>query len=541
MNNTKHTGHIVDILEKRIFDGCITVSDGTITDICESSSVASDAPYILPGFIDSHVHIESSMLTPAEFSRIAAKHGTVGAVSDPHEIANVLGLDGVRYMIDNAALSSFNFCFGAPSCVPSCSPDFETSGAVLTSSDVQSLLQMPQIGYLSEMMNFPGVLARDPEVIAKIDAAKRLGKPVDGHAPGLLGDDRARYASAGISTDHECTTYDEGLSCVQCGMSVLIREGAAARNFDALIPLIAEYPDKIMFCSDDIHPGFFDGGHICGMVRRALAAGYDLWSVLRAASCNPQLHYNLNWGLLRIGDPATFIYADSLSAAMNVTGTFIKGQPLIVREPDAGAQLPNCFLTSPISAKDIALERRGLCHIIRAYDNQIFTSCETAQAGDPAYPWDQVQKIVVLNRYTPGASPAVGLVRGFDFRQGAMAASVAHDCHNIVAVGASDDDIVLAVNDVIRMKGGIAVVDAKRNITRLELPVAGLMSPLSESSVTAQNATLLQAIADCGCTMLAPLITMSFMCLPVIPQIKLTDKGLLDSARLTPICAACDR
>lgn len=523
-------GHLVDVVNRRIYDGRMEVSDGTISSISECD-VQSDAPYILPGFIDSHVHIESSMLTPVEFAAVAARHGTIGVVSDPHEIANVLGRAGVDFMLDNASRTNFNFCFGAPSCVPSCGSDIESGGAVLSSKDVEELLKKPEIGYLSEMMNFPGVLADDAEVLAKIASAHRLGKPVDGHAPGLLGEKRAGYAGKGISTDHECTTYEEGLSCIENDMNVLIREGSAAKNYEALIPLLSIRPDRIMFCTDDSHPGDLVSGHIDNIVRRAINDGYDLWDVLRAASLNPQEHYKLNWGLLREGDPATFVMADSLSSKMRILSTFFKGEAQKSDRTDSRSVLPNIFEADAIREEDIRRDNAGTVPVIIASDGQLFTSLEYASRDDASYPWDEVQKIVVVNRYSRGVPPAVGYIRGFNIKNGAMAASVAHDCHNVVAIGSCDSMIVRAVNEVITMRGGLVALCGENIMSRLELPVAGIMSPLEGEKVVRLNREVHDTIAAAGCTMGSPFITMSFMCLPVIPQIKITDKGVFDAEK----------
>ena len=524
-----YIGHIVDVIDRRIFDGYIEVSRGAITSVRECGEVRSDAPYILPGFIDSHFHIESSMLTPAELARVAASHGTTGVVSDPHEIANVLGTSGIDYMLEDASRTNFNFCFGAPSCVPSCGSDIESGGAVLSSKDVDELLQRPQIGYLSEMMNFPGVLSEDPEVMAKIAAARRAGKPVDGHAPGLLDKDRAEYAGKGISTDHECTTYEEGLSCIENGMNVLVREGSAARNYEALIPLIALRPDKVMFCTDDCHPDDLLSGHINLIVKRAIGDGYDLWDVLRSACLNPQLHYDLNWGLLREGDPATFIMVDSLTPEMKVLATFFRGESLRIADGGNGEIFPNNFKAEEITVEDIEREDNGSVPVIIARDGQLLTSLEYANRDDSSYPWEEVQKIVVLNRYGKGAPPTVGYIRGFNVRNGAMAASIAHDCHNIVAIGSSDARIVRVINKVVSMRGGIAALHGEDRMNSLSLPIAGIMSPLEGRLVVEIYRGLLDTIAAAGCTFRAPFLTMSFMCLPVIPQAKITDKGLFIS------------
>lgn len=529
-NSKVFHGHIVDVVRRRIYDGRIEVCDGMISSVSECD-IQSEAPYILPGFIDSHVHIESSMLIPAEFAAVAAGHGTIGVVSDPHEIANVLGRAGVDFMIDNASRTNFNFCFGAPSCVPSCGPDIESGGAVLSSKDVEELLQKPEIGYLSEMMNYPGVLADDAEVLAKIASAHRLGKPVDGHAPGLLGEKRAGYAGKGISTDHECTTYEEGLSCLENDMNVLIREGSAAKNYEALIPLLAIRPDRIMFCTDDSHPGDFVAGHIDNIVRRAIRDGYNFWDVLRAACLNPQEHYRLNWGLLREGDPATFIMADSLAPTMRILATFFRGEPHRTDRTYSIDTFPNIFEADVIREEDIRGGNVGTVPVILASDGQLFTSLEYARRDDVSYPWNEIQKIVVVNRYSRGVMPAVGYIRGFNIRNGAMAASVAHDCHNVVAIGSSDSMIVRAVNEVITMRGGLVAICGENRISRIELPVAGVMSPLEGKEVARLNREVHDTVAAAGCTMRSPFITMSFMCLPVIPQVKITDKGVFDAEK----------
>jgi len=528
-NHTKvFQGHIVDIINRRIFDGQMEVENGIIKSITECPGMSGEMPYIMPGFIDAHVHIESSMMTPAEFARVASRHGTIGAVSDPHEIANILGIPGVDYMLNNAAKTNFNYLFGAPSCVPSCGSDIETSGATLGAEAVESLLKRPEIGYLSEMMNFPGVLSGDPEVMAKIEAARCCGKPVDGHAPGLLGEERKNYIAAGISTDHECTSYLEGKECVDNDMFVQIREGSAAKNYEALIPLLSYRPDRIMFCTDDSHPGDFVFGHINNIVCRAIGDGYDLWDVLRAASLNPQLHYGLNWGLLREGDPATFIMVDSLSSSMRVLSTYLRGeQPWSVSSDDKGSY-PNVFEAEAIREDDIFAEPQDTIPVIVASDGELFTNCEYAKRNDSNYPWNEVQKIVVVNRYRKGVAPAVGFVRGFNITDGAMAESIAHDCHNIVAVGSSDSQIVRVVNEVITMRGGIAALCGENRMSRLELPVAGLMSPMEGPEIATRIRELFTTIEAAGCKMRSPMITLSFMCLPVIPQLKITDKGLFD-------------
>ncbi|MGN0282960.1 MAG: adenine deaminase [Prevotella sp.] len=547
----EYKGHILDVLRRKIYDGVVTVENGIISSIVPSDTVPANAPYLLPGFIDSHVHIESSMMVPAEFARIAVEQGTIGVIADPHEIGNVLGKEGIDFMITSGRHIRFNFCFGAPSCVPSCGTDIETSGATLDSGDIRQLMQRNDIGFLGEMMNYSGVLGGDKETLSKIQAALDNGKPIDGHAPGLLGEERLRYARTGITTDHECSTLDEARSCVEAGMTVQIREGSAAKNYKALIPLLKEHPDKVMFCTDDCHPDDLIRGHINRIVGRALADGYDLWDILTATCVTPQRHYNLAWGLLQEGDAANFIAIDSLTPYFRVLSTVVKGKEVyncnsylstiqsqaksISNQMAILDNYPNRFVATPITTEDISMTLNGgdTAHIIRAYDGSLLTDHDTVSVtGNPLidmhYPWNEVQKIVVYNRYKLGARPVVGLVRGFGIRNGAMAASVAHDCHNIVAVGSTDEYIIKAINRIIEMRGGEVAI-AGEEMTDIALPIAGLISPLGGHEIAYLSSQLRETVRRAGCQLKSPFITMAFMCLPVIPELKLTDRGLFDS------------
>ena len=549
----KYLGHIVDVTARRIFDGELTVEDGVISSIIPSVNVRPDAPYLLPGFIDSHVHIESSMMVPAEFARVAVEQGTIGVVADPHEIGNVLGKDGIEFMINSGKHIRFNFCFGAPSCVPSCSPHIETSGATLDAGDIEELMARDDIGFLAEMMNFPGVMSGDKEVMAKIESAQSHGKPVDGHAPGLTGDERRRYAAAGISTDHECATLEEARACIEAGMMVQIREGSAAKNYEALIPLLREYPERVMFCTDDCHPDDLIRGHINRIVSRAMEDGYDLWDILQAVCVTPQRHYHLSWGLMHEGDAANFIAVNNLSPNFRVLLTVVQGKEVYncnsyLRTIKSQAKsisnqmaildnYPNRFLANPITTDDICLpiSSGDKVRIIHALDGSLLTkSEEVLVTGNPLvdshYVWGEVQKIVVYNRYREGAKPVTGLVRGFGLKDGAMAASIAHDCHNIVAIGSNDEYIVKAINRVVEMRGGLVAL-AGKEMTDLALPIAGLISPLSGHEIAYRSSQLRETIRRAGCQMQSPFITMAFMCLPVIPELKLTDRGLFDFHR----------
>ncbi len=551
-------GKLADIWQQKIYPAEIVVHDGKISSVRDISGHPDTAegslPCILPGFIDSHVHIESSMLVPAEFARMAVVHGTVGTVSDPHEIANVCGMEGVEYMISNGNTVPFKFNFGAPSCVPA--TGFETAGASLDAAQVETLLQKPEIKYLSEMMNFPGVLHKDPEVMQKIAAAQRLEKPVDGHAPGLRGELAKQYilaayaeASAAegrhntattrevvISTDHECFTEEEALDKLSYGMKIIIREGSAAKNFEALIGLLKDHPQHIMFCSDDKHPDSLEAGHINQLCARAVAKGIDLFHVLQAACVNPVLHYHLDIGLLREGDPADFILAEDL-VHFRVLQTYIDGQlvadhgqSLIKTKP---ATLINHFNCAPKTMADFAIPWTGEQEItmIGALDGQLITNKilmtpKVVSGNIVSDPEHDCLKIVVVNRYAD-APVAKAFIKNFGLKQGAIASSVAHDSHNIVAVGVDDESLCRAVNAVIARKGGISCVSPGSEMV-LGLPVAGLMSN-EDGYAIAAGYTAIDAMAkSLGSGLSAPFMTLSFMALLVIPHIKLSDLGLFD-------------
>jgi len=527
----RYSGNIVDVHQRLIFKGSIYVDKGRIQKIVPEET--DSEVYIMPGFIDAHVHIESSMLIPSEFARLAVLHGTVATVSDPHEIANVMGIDGVRYMIANGEKVPFRFFFGAPSCVPATS--FETSGAVLGVAETEELLKIKGVLYLSEMMNFPGVIYNDPEVMAKLALARKYNVPVDGHAPGLRGEQLATYVKAGISTDHECFTMEEALEKVGLGMKILVREGSAARNFDTLIPLLITHPNDLMFCSDDKHPDELLEGHINVLVKRALKAGYNLFDVLRACSVNPVNHYHLPVGLLREGDSADFIIVDHPDS-LKILKTIIKGE--IVSEnrntliQSVNEEGPNIFCAEPIVTKDILVEDKGtLIRVQRALDGQLITeSFECKPLVNNGFIESDTErdilKILVMNRYT-AAAPSLGFINGFGLKKGALASTVAHDSHNIIAVGTNDEDIIQAVNLLIANKGGIAVCDGE-NQHILPLPVGGIMSADDGKTVAEHYARIHLMAKDLGSPLNAPFMTLSFMALLVIPALKMSDKGLFD-------------
>ncbi|WP_443937683.1 adenine deaminase [Pedobacter sp. MW01-1-1] len=538
INHFKIEGNLVDIPNQTIYFGTLEVKDGKIIEQTKIGNQKEESPFILPGFIDSHVHIESSLLVPSEFARLAIVHGTLATISDPHEIANVCGIEGVEFMIESGNTVPFKFNFGAPSCVPA--TVFETAGAELTSEDVKALLARPEIKYLSEMMNFPGVLNKDEEVLKKIKAAYDLGKPVDGHAPGLRGDAVQQYIDAGISTDHECFTADEALDKLQRGMKILIREGSAAKNFEALIDLLKDWPERMMFCSDDKHPDSLVLGHINKLCARAIAKGVPLFNVLQAACINPILHYKLDVGYLQKGHPADFIVVENLTD-FTVKQAYIEGVLLAENGQTLGNWVPeisekesvNQFQCSAKALADFQFPYTGENEIpvIEALDGQLIThklsfKPKIIDGNMVSDIESDVLKMVVVNRYHD-APIAISFVKNFGLKQGAIASSVAHDSHNIIAVGADDESICEAVNLTIQETGGL-VAFAKGNAEVLPLPVAGLMSTKNGHEVAASYTSIDLFAKKLGSTLEAPFMTLSFMALLVIPHLKLSDKGLFD-------------
>ena len=540
MNNSfEIKGQYIDIVGKRMFPAAISVDEGVISTIREIP--AAPQHFILPGFIDSHVHIESSMLIPSAFARLAVIHGTIGTISDPHEIANVCGVEGVHYMINNGKKVPFHFFFGAPSCVPATT--FETAGASINSEQVATLLDNKDIYYLSEMMNFPGVLFKDEEVMKKIKAAHAVGKPVDGHAPGLMGEDAQKYIEAGISTDHECFTIEEAVDKLSYGMKILIREGSAAKNFEALYELIDDHPNSVMLCSDDKHPDSLVLGHINQLCARAVAKGLNVFNILKAACINPVVHYQLPTGMARVNDPANFIVIEDL-IHFKVAQTYIKGQ--LVAEKGQSLIQPidekiiNQFDTTLIKVEDIQVDLRAYptkenkIAVIEAIDGQLITNYlwEDPTIIDGKIISDtnkDILKIVVYNRYHQ-AAPKMAFIKNFRFKHGAIASTVAHDSHNIIAVGVNDHEIVQAINAVILEKGGISCVK-EQELKVLGLPVAGLMSKDDPYMVAEAYSTIDAMAKSLGSKLGSPFMTLSFMALLVIPPLKLSDKGLFDGDR----------
>ena len=524
-------GNIVDIQNRRIYKGEVEVKNGKIVAIKEANH--NQENYILPGFVDAHIHIESSMLVPSEFAKIAVIHGTVATVSDPHEIANVLGVKGVAFMIENGKKVPLKFNFGAPSCVPATS--FESAGAIIDADDIKLMMENPDIKYLAEMMNYPGVLFDDADVLAKIEHAKNNNKPIDGHAPGLRGDDVTKYISTGISTDHECFSYDEALEKLQKGMKVIIREGSAAKNFEALIKLLPEHFENMMFCSDDKHPDDLLLGHINQLCERAVAKGIDIFKILQAACVNPVKHYNLEVGLLQKGDAADFIVVDSLEK-FNVLETYINGELVAKNGESFVKSVPfdilNNFDTDKKKVTDFRFDSSvEKIRVIEALDGELVTNQieETSLIVDGnlvSNTATDVLKMTVVNRYK-NAKPSIAFIKNFGIKEGAIASSVGHDSHNIIAIGVSDEAICKAVNLIIENRGGVCAVNETEEKI-VSLPVAGIMSDLSAEEIGKSYAELDKMAKQMGSTLRAPYMSLSFMALLVIPSLKLSDKGLFD-------------
>ncbi len=530
----KISGNIVDVLNERIYSGVIEVSEGKIKSITEDNNKYDH--YIIPGFIDSHIHIESSMLAPSEFSRAALQHGTIAVVADPHEIANVLGVNGVKFMIEDAERSALKFYFSAPSCVPA--TKFETAGATIGPKEIEALFQeYPQIRHLGEMMNVPGVLNSDPDIKNKLDIAKKYNKQIDGHAPGMKKTELKKYMNAGISTDHESISKEEALKKLDLGMNVQIREGSAAQNFNELILAGAMYPDKTMLCTDDLHPDDLVNGHINILIKRGLEFGINIIKLLRMASVNPIKHYNLDIGLLQKDDPADFLLVNSLKD-LNVQRSYINGKcvyrksiPISFKKK---VETPNIFKCHEKEIFDFHVEDPYKeLPVIQVHDKQLYTSRSQKLIKKDRHNLisdteRDILKIAVINRYE-NKTPAVAFIHGFGLKSGAIASSVAHDSHNIVCVGVKEEDMRDAVNLIIKSKGGISIVSENEGISELlPLPIAGLMSNKNYKWVAETYANLDKLAKDLGSPLSAPFMTLSFMSLLVIPEIKLSDKGLFD-------------
>lgn len=525
--------NLIDIHTKEIFPARVTINVDKIQ-IIERLNMPVDG-FLIPGLIDSHIHVESSMVTPSSFAEQAVSRGTTSVVSDPHEIANVLGIEGVSFMIRDAEKVPLKFWFGAPSCVPA--TQFESAGGTIDQSDIEELLSNSKIKFLAEMMNFPGVINGDIEVHNKLKTALKAGKPIDGHAPGLTGNDLKKYVEAGISTDHECTLLGEALEKIELGMKIIIREGSAARNLFELKSLISTHPDMVMLCSDDLHPETLMRGHIDRMIKELLNEGFDLFNVIRCCTLNPAKHYSLDAGLLQAGDPADFVVLKNY-LNMDILETWIDGQKVFEKGRTlfsyASDNVVNNFKSSLITEEQLKVKNEGnSIRVIGISDGSLLTKELIFNSGNGKYVesdnLNDILKIVVKDRYND-APPAIAFVKGFGIKTGAFASSVAHDSHNIICVGTNDEDITSAINSIIGTKGGLSVSD-NNSVDLLPLPFAGIMSDMPVKNVAAEYERLTLKVRLMGSNLSAPFMTLSFMALLVIPQLKLSDKGLFDAGK----------
>jgi len=526
----KIVGMLVDIHLRDIYPAEITVSEGIIKRITR----VNNAPerFIMPGLIDAHIHIESSMITPGAFAIAAVKHGTTGVVSDPHEIANVLGLNGINYMLEDSLKVPLHFWFGAPSCVPA--TNFETNGGILNTDEIGILMKNRRIKYLSEMMNFPGVINGDDGVLAKIEIAKSIGKPIDGHAPGLTGERLKKYVSAGISTDHECSSLDEAFEKIALGMKILVREGSAARNLDSLKELYNTDPQMLMLCSDDLNAEMLSESHINKLIGKLITEGYDVFDVIRSATINPVIHYKLEAGLLQPEDIADFIVVDNLKQ-MNIIETWIEGQQVyaggkVLFEYRRGKPVNN-FCCLPIKESDIRIEKKGeKIRVIEALDGGLGTRELIKYSGKDYLIGSDIErdilKIIVKDRYKD-SPPAVAFIKGFGLKKGAFASSIAHDSHNIICIGTNDMDIMASMNEIIKNRGGLSVSTGEI-LESLQLDIGGIMTTRPCNEVAKDYKKLNKMVTNLGCSMAAPFMALSFMALLVIPDLKIGDRGLFD-------------
>jgi adenine deaminase len=525
-------GNIIDIHNESIYPARIIIKDGIIVELRKNNKLYTN--YLIPGLVDAHVHIESSLLAPSRFAKIAVTHGTIAVVSDPHEIANVCGLNGIKFMMEDGNTVPFYFSFGAPSSVPA--TIYESNGSTIGYEEINSLFSNYKINYLSEVMNYPGVINGDKEIIDKINLATKLGKKIDGHAPELIGENLSKYASYGIDTDHECSSLNEAIEKINKGFKILIREGSAARNFDSLAPLIDLYPSKVMLCTDDFHPDNLIKSHINQLIKRGLDRGLHLFNLLKAASINPAIHYKLPIGLLRINDPADFVVIDTISS-FNILQTWIRGKAVFsdgrVKFKTKRIKAINNFEVEPLNNDQLIVKAKGKkIKVINLNEGELITSQSIEYANiinDIVFPdlTTDILKLVVVNRYQKHSIPAIGFVKNFGLKVGAIAASISHDSHNIIAVGTNDQDLIKAINVLIKNKGGMVVCHGKKH-SLLKLKIAGLMSDKHASIVQRQLIELNDLVKEYGCILKAPFMALSFLSLIVIPHLKLSDQGLFD-------------
>ncbi|MDY4521351.1 MAG: adenine deaminase [Bacteroidales bacterium] len=552
MINRFKTSRVIKVNYVNVISRSISTAEIKFGDTIEEINVlkkepTDGLPYCTPGLIDAHVHIESSMLSPQRFAEMVIPHGSVGVVCDPHEIANVLGEDGVRFMIDDAHKSPLNFYFCIPSCVPS--TPFETNGAVFGPIQVRNLVD--ECVALAEVMNYPGVVNADPKMMEEIAIAQEAHIPVDGHAPGLMGEDLKKYVAAGVSTDHECYSLSEAKEKIALGMKVLIREGSAARNLDALQSLLKSNPYNVMACTDDAHPDDIrERGHIDKFFLRALEMGISIFDIFQILSVNPVSHYKLDCGLVQVGDKSNFLLLNSLKE-FSLRSVILNGQEAynsvqgLAYDYLPNPLKPNNFVDRSFTDADfqlVAPSNDPKLRVIVQLKDQIVTqslvwqSKAKAQAEVKSDIDNDIVKIAVVNRYDAQAPVVNGFIKGTGLKSGAMASSIAHDSHNVVIIGADAQSMRLAAEAIFASKGGIVVVNDNAVAGQLELPIAGLMTNDNFNVVADKYQWLIRTAQEkLGVDLSSPFMSMAFMSLLVIPSLKIGDKCLFDVDTFSPV------
>jgi adenine deaminase len=510
-------------------------------DYDSKTTVDLKGKFVCPGFIDGHLHLESSMLAIPEFAKNVVPFGTTTVVADPHEIANVLGITGIKYVLDTSENLPVTVFIMFPSCVPA--TPFESSGAELGPRDMEPFVNHARVLGLAEMMNYPGVLFNDPSVLAKITVFKN--KVLDGHSPGLVGKDLAAYVSAGIGSDHECTGLEEAREKLGMGMRIMIREGSAAKNLDALLPLVNEHNSRnCFFVTDDLEPAdILEKGHLNSLIAKAIKKGLDPVTAIQMATINTARYFRLrDRGAIAPGYVADLVTLDDLSEVKvssvykNGVLTAQAGKVLVSRSEQISPNLPKTFNVNWDKIPGLQVKAEGSkINVIGVIPGQIVTKrlVESASIQDGyavADPDRDILKIAVIERHHATGNYAVGFIKGFGLKRGAIVSTVAHDSHNIIVVGTNDADMMIAAKSIADLGGGMAVVENGKVTAKLPLPIAGLMSPAPINQVKDDLEGIVAAALSLGCTLENPFATLSFMALTPIPELKITDQGLFDSA-----------
>jgi len=542
-------GSIVNVLTGELEQVNVLIEDEKIIGVGAYSSEDADlcedvtGKFICPGFIDGHIHIESTMLSPSELSKICTSHGTTAIVADPHEIANVCGVSGIKYMIEASSGIPLNVYFTLPSCVPS--TPFDEAGAVLSAEDIKNLYNYPQVVGLAEMMNYPGVIGGDPQVLEKINDAKKLGKTIDGHAPFLTGRDLDKYVCSGIASDHECTNFDEALEKIRKGQMIMIRQGTAAKNLVDLLPLFEHpYSSRCMLVTDDRHPAdLINEGHIDNIIRLAVENGKSAITAIQMATIQPAQYFGLRYvGAIAPGYQADILVLNSLDA-VDVCDVYCRGNKVVCNKEPVSFAIPkisdalnekvyNSFNVKELSPDDFYIEEKDAkCRVIEVIPGQIVTKekiCEINWENNGVDTAKDILKLAVVERHKNTGHIGLGFINGIGLKSGAIASSVSHDSHNIIIIGTNNADMALAANH-LRKFGGLVVVQNGAIVSEMPLPIAGLMSDSSAKIVAQQNEAVIEAAYDLGVLPdVSPFMNMAFVSLPVIPSLKMTTQGLVD-------------